>query len=234
MTVSAAALQPIARDVWVADGPTVSFVGMPYPTRMVVVRLAEGGLWVWSPIALAAPLAEDLDALGPVRHLVSPNKLHHLFLGAWQARWPAARLHAPPGLRRRRRDLVVDADLGDAPDPAWAGEIDQVVFRGSPVLEEVVFFHRVSRTAIVGDLVQRFDPATLHGWRALVMRLDGLVGDRGSTPREWRLTFLKRGPARAARRTVLGWGAERLVVAHGVWAERDGGRALADGLRWLA
>jgi hypothetical protein len=226
-------LEAIARDVWIADGPPVSFLGIPYPTRMATVRLADGGLWVWSPIALTARLAEEVETLGPVRHLVSPNKLHHLFLGAWKARWPAARLYAPPGLRRRRRDLAFDADLCDVPDPAWASDLDQVVFRGSLAMEEVAFFHRASRTALVGDLVQRFDPATLRGWRALVMRLDGLVGDRGSAPREWRLTFVHRAPARAARDRMLGWRPDRLVVAHGTWVRSDAARVLADAFRWL-
>lgn len=33
------------------------------------------------------------------------------------------------------------AELGDDPDPAWAQEIDQLIFKGSRVLDEVVFLH---------------------------------------------------------------------------------------------
>jgi hypothetical protein len=43
--------------------------------------------------------------------------LHHLFLGEWKAAYPDARLFAAACLRRRRKDLAFDADLGDAPDP---------------------------------------------------------------------------------------------------------------------
>ena len=111
------------------------------------------------------------------------------------------------------------------------GEIDQTVFRGSPVLEEVAFLHRASRTAIVGDLVQRHEP--IGGWRGLAMRLDGLVGEGGSTPREWRLTFLRRGPARAARARLLGWRPERLVVAHGACARHDATGILARATAWI-
>ena len=75
----------IDRDLWTADGPDVRFLGLfPYPTRMAVIRLRNGDLWIWSPIALDDALAQDVAALGPGRHLVSPNKLHHLSLGAWQ------------------------------------------------------------------------------------------------------------------------------------------------------
>ena len=29
-----------------ADGPTVSFYGFVYPTRMAIVRLSDGSVWV--------------------------------------------------------------------------------------------------------------------------------------------------------------------------------------------
>ncbi len=226
-------LTPIAPDIWIADGPPVSFFGFDYPTRMSVVRLADGSLWACSPIALTPALASEVEALGPVRHLVSPNKIHHLFLGDWSRRWPEAALYASPGLARRRRDLHFDADLRDAPDPAWAGQIDQVIFHGSFVMEEVVFFHRASRTAIVTDLVQRFDPDAIHGWRGWLMRLDGLVGPDGSTPREWRLSFLGRRAARHAKSTLLSWNAERVVIAHGECVHERGRDVLERALSWI-
>jgi hypothetical protein len=123
--------------------------------------------------------------------------------------------------------------LGDRPDAAWATDVDQVVVRGSIAMAEVVFFHRTSRTAIVGDLVQRHDPARATGWRGVVMRLDGLVGEHGSTPREWRATFLRRGPARAARARMLAWKPERLVIAHGASARRDAAAILGRALAWV-
>ena len=46
------------------------------------------------------------------RHLVSPNALHHLFLAQWRSAYPKPRLYASSGLRKKRKDLVFDADLG--------------------------------------------------------------------------------------------------------------------------
>ncbi|MGH0031629.1 MAG: DUF4336 domain-containing protein [Myxococcota bacterium] len=227
-------LREAGRDLWLADGPPVRFLRIDYPTRMAVVRLANGGLWLWSPIEWNESLGAAVDALGPVEHLVAPNKIHHLLLPGWVSRHPAAKLHAAPGLARKRPDLHFDTELGDAPDPAWAGQIDQVVFRGSLALEEVAFFHRASRTALFCDLIQRFDAATLGGWRLWLMRADGLVGPDGSTPREWRASFLRRGPARRALATALDWNAERLVIAHGALPQENGRAAIARGLRWLA
>jgi hypothetical protein len=111
-----ARLRPAGEALWLADGPDVPFLRVfRYPTRMAAARLASGELFVGSPIALDAGLADELAALGPVRHLVAPNALHHLFLGDWSRRFPGARLYAAPGLARKRPDLRFHAELGAAP-----------------------------------------------------------------------------------------------------------------------
>ena len=226
-------LETFGPSLYVADGAPVSFFGFPYPTRMAVARLSDGSAWAWSPVALTKELAGAVESIGPVCHIVSPNKLHHLFLGDWAKRWPDARLYAPPGLARKKPELQFHAELGDEPDPAWAADIDQTVFHGSIAMEEVVFFHRPSRTVIIGDLVQRFPEGEISGWRGMLMRLDGLVGERGSTPREWRASFLRRGPARAARDRVFGWQAERLLIAHGDCSQGGATAILTESLGWI-
>jgi hypothetical protein len=219
--------------LYVADGPTVSFYGFPYPTRMAVVRLSDGSAWVWSPVALTDDLVKFMNTFESVRHIVSPNKIHHLFLGQWRDQWPEAHMYAPPGLAQRKPDLRFDAEFGDDPDPAWADDIDQVIFRGSLAMEEVVFFHRESRTAIVCDLIQRHPEATMTGWKGMLMRADSLVGNHGSTPREWRASFLRRGKARAARDKVLSWKPERLLIAHGKCAQTGATGIIDKALSWI-
>jgi len=226
-------LEEFGPSLYVANGPTVPFYGFPYPTRMVVVQLSDGNSWVWSPVALTDELASAVESIGPVRYILSPNKIHHLFLSEWAERWPDASLFAPPGLIRKKPDLHFAAELGDEPDPAWTADIDQVIFHGSFAMEEVVFFHRASRTAIICDLIQRHPESKMTGWMGVLMRLDGLVGEHGSTPREWRATFLQRGPARAARDKVLNWKAERLVIAHGECVRTEATPVIAAALNWI-
>lgn len=226
-------LVSFGQNLYVADGPIVSFFGIPYPTRMAAARLSSGQVWIWSPIALTKELAAAVEALGPVGHIVSPNKLHHLFLPEWKERWPNARLYAPPGLARKKKPLQFDAELGDRPDDAWLTDIDQAVFRGSFALVEVVFFHRASRTAILGDLIQRFPESSATGFKGLMMRLGHIVGPHGSTPGDWRLSFLFREPARAARRRVLDWKPERLLIAHGDCATTGASEIIAAALSWI-
>ena len=100
-------------------------------------------------------------------------------------------------------------------------------------MDEVVFFHRASSTCLVCDLVQRHDPAHQTGWKGWLMRLDGLVGADGSTPREWRASFIPRTRARRALKTALAWNPDKLVIAHGEWAPSNSADVLRRALSWL-
>jgi hypothetical protein len=227
------ALQPFGPDIWVVEGPVVSFYGFPYPTRMVLIRLTGGGLFVWSPIALTPELKAETDTLGPVEHLVSPNSIHHLSMGEWKAAYPAAKLYASPGLAKKRKDLHFEATLGDKPPAAWAADIDQVEMAGSFAMTEIVFFHRESRTAIFADLIENFSDDWFKGWKGWLARLDGIVGPYGGAPREWRLTFRKR-IARAALARILAWQPEQVVMAHGEMTRTDGTAFIRKSFHWLA
>jgi hypothetical protein len=226
-------LQTLSEDIWLADGPAANVAGFCYPTRMAVIRLSGDELFIWSPVALSGPLRAAVEALGEVRYLIAPNALHHLFLGEWQRAYPAARLYAPPGLRKRRKDLRFDADLGDVPDAGWADELDQVRIGGNLITTEVVFFHRKSRTVLFADLIQHFDPASFTGWRALVARLDLMTAPEPEVPRKFRMAFVDRPAARGALRNILGWQADKVVMAHADPVLKDGRSFIERAFRWL-
>ncbi|SDE98565.1 DUF4336 domain-containing protein [Rhodospira trueperi] len=230
-------LEPIDRDIWMVDGSIVSFYGLPYPTRAVIVRLPDGGLWVWSPVALTDPLRAALQDRGPVTHLVSPNALHHLWLADWTAAWPQATLWGPQSLIRKRPDLTFAPALEDAPPPAWADIIDQVWLRASPLLDEIVFFHRPSRTALITDYSQAFTESFLEAhwkpWQRWLIRLARMTEGHGRAPLELRLTTLNRRRARDSIRRVLDWNPERVVRAHGTCPMRDGRADLERAFAWV-
>jgi hypothetical protein len=224
-------LTEFGRDIWIADGTEVAVAGFRYPTRMAAIRLMDGCLFIWSPVALTAELRAAVDALGPVAHIVAPNSLHHLFLAEWKRAYPAAKLYAPPGLRRKRADIAFDVDLEDGFD--WGGEIDQVAMHGNRITTEVAFFHRESRTALFTDLLQQIPVGTLTGWRALVARLDLMTGPQPAVPRKFRLTFTDRRAARGALAKVLAWPAEKVVMAHGTPVEADARAFIRRAFAWL-
>lgn len=166
--------------LWFADGGVVSFKGFDYPTRMVVVRLSDGGLWLWSPVERTAAIENEIRALGPVRHIVSPNKLHYLFLGEWQAAFPDASLWATAATIAKRKELRFAGTLADEPPAEWKGQIDQFFFNNSPFMDELIFFHRASRTAIIADLSQTFSETFLsHHWPWWMRHRKALENGRG-------------------------------------------------------
>ena len=235
-------LKPVGEDIWVVDGPfvTMSFFGMsiPYPTRMVVVRLKSGELFLWSPTELVTGLRSQIDALGPVRHLVSPNKLHYVHIAAWKAAYPQVTAWASPGVRARATshhlEISFDRNLGDYPDEAWREDLNQLIFRGSRFMEEVAFFHRKTRTLILADMIENFEPKKVRWFSRWLVRLGGVSDPDGKTPIDWRLTFVgHKKKARSCLKRILAWHPEKVIVAHGRWYDREGTKELRRAFRWL-
>lgn len=236
-------LKPVGEGIWVVDGPVVrmaSYVGgtVPFPTRMVVVGLSSGDLFVWSPVELGNELRAQIDALGPVGHLVSPNKIHYEHINAWKRAYPEAVAWASPGVRERAasQDIEVefDADLGDNPEPGWREDLDQLVFRGSRFMEEIVFFHRASRTVILADLIENFEPDKLGRRFGMLARLGGVADPDGKTPLDLRLTFLgRRDEARVCVGRLLSWEPEKVIMAHGRPYLCNGAKEIRRAFRWL-
>lgn len=237
MSLGQGRLEQLGPELWIADGGIVSFFGFDYPTRTAVVRLDDGGLWIWSPIEPTAELVEEVRALGPVRHLVSPNKLHHLFLAAWREKFPEAKLWGTAQTVARFPAFDWGGTLTDDPPPEWAGQIDQYDLANSRFLEEAMFFHRKSRTAIIGDLSQPFSEHFLRKhwpwWLRWIATSVGMVEGRGYAPIEVRSTFRRRGAARAKLRGLIEEGPERVVVAHGEIVRSDGAAYLRRAFSWL-
>jgi hypothetical protein len=233
-------LKPVAEEIWLVDGPIIGFryLGMrlPFPTRMTIVRLADGGLWVHSPTELTAALRADVEKLGPVRHLIAPNRIHYWWIGDWQRAFPDALAHAAPSVRdaAAARGASFDRDLSDQPTPEWAGQIDQLLVRGR-YLTEAVFFHRASRTLILTDLIESFEAGKIEKpWLRLVMRLAGCLHPDGKMPIDLRMTFLGHRPEfRKAVLTMLAWRPERVIIAHGHWYAGNAVQELKRAFRWL-
>ena len=231
-------LESIDENIWLAEGGIVSFYGFPYPTRSVIVRLPRGTLWIWSPIALTPELRSEIEALGAVEYLVSPNKLHHLYLKDWKAAFPRASLWGPRSTIEKRPDLAFQPALNDEPPSEWAEGIDQAWFRGSPFLDEIEFFHRPSATAMIADMSQNFSSAFLRNhwpwWTRLLARWAGMTESKGHGPLELRLTTVDRQSARATVKKMLAWIPRRAVMAHGVWQRENGRDYLERAFRWLS
>jgi uncharacterized protein DUF4336 len=202
-------LERTGNGLWEATTP-LRVVVVESGRRMAVVRLRDGRLWVHSPAELTGELRDELDQLGPVRFVVPASKLHgHRFADQYAAAYPDAELWNAPG-GRRRRGIEYANELGEAPDPRWAPEIDQVLLRGNTLANEVLFLHRPSRTLIVGDCLWNVTDQTTATARAWV------GGGPGARPtRAFRRAIRDRAAFRESLSRVLDWDFDRIVIGHG-------------------
>jgi hypothetical protein len=218
-------LKPVAKDVWIVDGPEIRFgppgLKMPFPTRMTILRLADG-LFVHSPTELTASLKARVEALGAVRWIVGPNRLHYWWVPQWHEAWPGAAVHLAPRIREQAGDHIdfETATLDGAGGYPWHGEVATLPVAGS-YMTEVEFFHRASRTLILTDLIENFEPRKLSFRMRLLTWLGGVQDPHGSMPRDMRISF-SRAELRRAVETMIGWAPERVILAHGRWYEKNG------------
>jgi hypothetical protein len=223
-------MRAFASEIWLCDGPTVRAAGVPFSTRMIVVRLGDGSLWINSPVSIATRERHELDALGPVRYLVAPTPFHVWRLAAWAALYPKAELWGPPRMRRRRHPAFTNV-LGPEAPSGWSADLDQLVFEGNALLSEVYFLHRRSGTLIVGDTIQIYPERPDKPLLDTLMRLAGIRN--GGVPLDVRLSFTNRTAARTSLSRLLAWNFDRLVVAHGDCLETGAKPFVERAFRWL-
>lgn len=217
-------LEQLAPELWVAQRPLPIAVG-DVGARMTVIRFPDRTLLLHSPVALDAELQRALDALGSVRWLIGPSKVHHLFLADYAHAYPAAALCGVPGLAEKRRDLVFRHVLTAAAPPEWPAEISLALVEGAPLMNEVALLHAPSRSLVLTDLVFNVKPGPNNRAR-LFHWLVGATG-RFGPHRLIRAGLRDRAAVRRSIDRILGWEFDRIILSHGEVVE-SGGRALLE------
>lgn len=235
-------LKSIGYNIWIVDGDVINLsfgpIKAPFTTRMTIVKLENGELWIHSPIDATDELFKEIDKLGEVKYLISPNKLHYAYIEQWQKRYPRAVTFASPGVEKRARkqgySIKFHEDLTKNSPHYWKKEIEQLIFEGSTVVQEVVFFHKTTKTLILTDLIENFEPEKVESgfWR-FVMKCGCIAAPNGQTPIDFRSTFTNRSLAQSHLETMIGWNPEKIVIAHGKWFESDGVAELKRAFKWL-
>ena len=224
-------LNKLTDGIWVIEGNRISFLTFPYEIRATVVDLGGGELLVHSPVQIeAASLLNDLP--GQVKYIVSPNKLHSLFLEDWQKVYPQAKIYAPPGLMAKRPQVAFYKELTNEPEPEWRHVLDQTLVQGSWFMSEVVFFHKSSGSLILGDLIENHDPKKLGWIYRVAARAVAILAPKGTTARIFRWTFIHRKITRPALQEILNWNVQRVIVNHGPIVETNAHAFLQNAFQW--
>lgn len=227
-------MKQIAPNIWVFDGEAVNFHSFPFTTRMTVVILSDGGLWVHSPIKLDATLKEKIDALGPVKYIIAPNHLHHIFVDRWQANYPNARSFGTAEVIKKCQDLTFDEVLSENFKAPWLNDIEQLLFTGSPAMQECIFFHKASKVLIVTDLIENFPPNSFTFFKRQIAKLTGIIAPNGKMPIDWRFSFYpKRSEARRHIQKILSWHPQVIILSHGLIIEENAEAFIKRAFKWV-
>ena len=235
MRVLMSDIQAFAPNVWIVDGPRVRDMGVMFTTRMTIVKLSDGSLWVDSPVPVPFETLKRITELGPVRYLVAATPRHVWRLEAWHTLFPEAQLWAsrPTPFTLKKGHLPFTGTLGDTPHPDWADDLDQLAFKGNPLIEEVLFLHRASRTLILDDLIQVHPSVKGKPLRNALFKLEGVASPQGGVGLDIRLSFTHRDLARRSLEKLLIWDFDKLIIAHGVCIEKDAKPFVEQAFHWL-
>lgn len=229
-------LQAFAENVSIINGSPVRDMGVMFTTRMAVVKLSDGSLWVNSPVAVPFDTLKRITELGPVRYLLAATPRHVWRLAAWHTLFPEAQLWAPrpTPFTLKKGHLPFTGILGNEPPQAWKDDFDQLAFKGNPLIEEVLFFHKQSRTVILDDLIQIHPIAKGKPFQNALLKLGGVASPDGGVPLDIRLSFTNRHLARQSLEKLLSWDFDKLVIAHGTCIEKDAKPFVERAFQWLA
>ncbi len=228
-------LLEFSKNIWLVDGPVVRDMGIFFTTRMTIVKLSNGSLWISSPVPVSFATLRSISELGDVRYLVTATPRHVWRLKAWHTLFPDAELWASrPTLFTLQKDhLPMAGYLSDIPVNAWSADFDQLEFMGNPLLSEVLFFHRNTHTVILDDLIQRNFIMKGKVLTNLIFKLAGGQYPDGGVGVDLKLTFLNRSLARRSLEKLLSWDFDKLIIAHGACIESGAKQYIKTAFRWL-
>ena len=224
--------KPLAPDIGIVDGPfeylIVAGVRLPllFTTRMTVVRLSNGDLFLHSPIKFDEGLARELLRLG--RGCViscRPINFTMRISGSGRRRFPTPfrgpRHMCDKRARARRADVEFTRDLNVNAPEEWRLEIDQLLFPGG-YFKEFIFFHKASRTLILTDTIINIElDKVSEPWRTAT-KLTGMYHPYGQIFfGMWLPLLLQRRKAKAAIGRVRAWRPQRILLSHGRYFDSD-------------
>ncbi|MBV9991721.1 MAG: hypothetical protein JOZ72_10545 [Alphaproteobacteria bacterium] len=204
-------LQRIDDRILIVTGTIKMPIGS-FERRMSVVRLNDGTLAFYSPVALDEEQMSQIDAFGRPAWLIVPGRHHRLDVKPFKHRYPAAKVIAAPGARGDVEELVaVDATDVEFPDASLRFSVVPGTGQDEAAL---VVAAEAGTTLILNDILANVQNAT--GVDGIIARLFGFAGDKPQIPLPEKLGIIDDRKALAAQfRAWAELPLARIVVSHG-------------------
>lgn len=224
-------LKQLDENLWIYD-EAASHLGFEFGARMTIIKLGSGELLLHSPLEISPQLKTEIDALGPVRFVVSPFRFHYLALEDCARVYPDAKYFAPPGLDTKKVPSVnFSARLKDTPPDEWKNDLDQLIIKGNALNNEVVFFHATSKTLICADLCFNI-PDDRGALTSLIAKGLG-VHEHFAPSLNFKIAVRNKTLVRQSIRKILQWDFERVIISHGDIIESGGKQKMRAAFAWL-
>ncbi|PKS09439.1 hypothetical protein jhhlp_004054 [Lomentospora prolificans] len=248
----AAVIRSLTQNITTISVPFTRSGLIAFGGRATLVRLTNGSVAVFSPVALTDAIRSTVaDLTGPtnsVEYIVAPDIEHHIFISDWKREYPHAKLIGPEGLPEKRAkshpeaasfDVVYTAEQKGAGrkvtvDEAFDRDFD-VEYVDSHVNRELVFYYKPERVLIEADLMFNLPPTEQYSRVSPSERrnsvFDKLFAALGRTEGDltWARRFLwyvaskkDRDSFNASIRRIATWDFATVIPCHGESMVGDG------------
>ena len=227
-------MEELVKDcIWINSAP-LKYYGLNIGTKMTIVKLNDSNLFLHSPTKLTKELKNELDKIGKVRFLIAPNKLHHLHIKDYADIYNESKAFGVKELKEKRKDIDFAGFLDTKPQLEWEKEIDQTVFEGSVFSNEVIFFHKDSKTLIVTDLLEQYDKnGHFKGLKEKIAAKFLGIYKTPALPIDEKLFILNKKLAKKAIEKILTWDFNKIIMAHGPLVKDNAKDVFYNAFRWL-
>jgi len=228
-------IREVVSNIWTFSTPFTRLGLFRIGGRSTAIRLSSGDVWVLASTPLTTETKATIDRLGPVKFVVGPSSVHHLFLAEFHASYPNARLLSVEEVVEKKRKENLSwhgywSDTNREPTFGFEDEIKSCYFSGFKN-KDVAFLHSPSKTLMVADLIfnlpamEQYSGSWIGGGPPLFSRFSRLspyMAIHRGLAKALGMDFA--GMSRDAR-TVASWDFHRIIPCHGDVIEVDGNKA---------
>ena len=217
-------MRKISTRMWVHED-SMPMLGTRVALRMVIVKLSDDALWVWSPTPHNPQIENRVADMGKVGYIVAPSNGHNLFVEAWQSAFSDAGVYVASRIPKKRSGLSGYTLLRDLDAFPWQADLETLPMDGAPFFDEHMFYHARSKTLLVTDFFQNYPGVEYKGFGKIVNKVlfepIGFKGKCLAPPLRTKLAVKDRDALRASLDRLWDLDIECVVPAHGAIFEQD-------------
>ncbi|KAI0064883.1 hypothetical protein BV25DRAFT_1822651, partial [Artomyces pyxidatus] len=229
-------IREVTEGIWTFSRPFLRFNVFRVGGRSTAIRMKDGGVWVLASTPLTPETKKTIDDLGPVKYLVGPDSVHHIFLAEYHKAYPEAKLVAVEEAinKKKAENLPWHGSWSDSnrePVLGFEDEIKHCYFSGFKN-KDVAFFHVPSKTLLTADLIfnfpahEQYPNAIFPGGIPIISQIFGHISPFSKSHHTITKNLgVDREMMRRDAKTVADWDFTRLIPCHGDVIEGDGNKA---------